>query len=421
MSASGIQNFLSSKGSVLSGYVIPSETVPGDPNPQPGTGKTAAQHIYDEAQEHGINPQVILVTLRKEQGFLSSQDPNNFPYGLDYALRWAMGYGVYSGSPYMDPNNSNYTGGFGRQVAYAAYAFRSWFDTLSSGNCLNSVVGGCRRVGDTISIPWGGGRDGYASVYLSNQATIILYRYTPYVYNGNYNFYTIFREWFGWSYSLVKTGNSPAIYLVYSNTRYHITDPQSFQIWGFSWSNVNIISEETLNSYSPGSSLSSLIKGSGDAIYLGNNGFKYHIPNPTTFHNFGFSWGGISFPSDNFISSVPYKGILNNLIKGSGAEIFALDQGVKRHIRNIDTFNHFRFRWDSISFLSNEFINSIPSSSFISRLIKGSGERVYLMENGQRRWISSMQVFRNRGYSWSDIGQVSDSLLFSYPEGAPLR
>ena len=69
MTAAQIQSFLSSQGSVLANYS--------------SGGKTAAQRIYDDCRTHGINPQVVLVTLQKEKGLIksASANPNAFAMG----------------------------------------------------------------------------------------------------------------------------------------------------------------------------------------------------------------------------------------------------------------------------------------------------------------------------------------------------
>ena len=53
-----IQNFLDSKGSYLRQLVTPDFT---------GAVKTAADIIYDAAQNYQINPKVLLVTLQKSR------------------------------------------------------------------------------------------------------------------------------------------------------------------------------------------------------------------------------------------------------------------------------------------------------------------------------------------------------------------
>lgn len=50
-------------------------------------GRSAAQIIYDAAQQHQINPQVLIVLLQKEQGLVTDTWPLNIQY------RSATGYG----------------------------------------------------------------------------------------------------------------------------------------------------------------------------------------------------------------------------------------------------------------------------------------------------------------------------------------
>ena len=161
-----------------------------------------------------------------------------------------------------------------------------------------------------------------------------------------------------------------------------------------------------------------LYKEPDDAVYLEDGGYKFHVPNTTTFYNFGFSWGNVISGT----SSKPYGGLLSNLIKGSGSEIYAMDQGTRRHIESMVSFNAWQFKWETISFLSDAFIDTIPSSSFISQLTKSPNDpKVYLIENGKRRWITSMDVFKRNGYRWEYIGLVSDGLLNSKPQGADVK
>ena len=99
--ADGIQRFLESKGSVLANTTpdflaklhepdnIPVKTVLGDPEPNLGRLRTAAELIWDAGQASGLNPQVILVTLQKEQGLISS---NVSASRLQRALNFAMGF-----------------------------------------------------------------------------------------------------------------------------------------------------------------------------------------------------------------------------------------------------------------------------------------------------------------------------------------
>jgi Tol biopolymer transport system component len=55
-----------------------------------------------------------------------------------------------------------------------------------------------------------------------------------------------------------------------------------------------------------------------------------------------------------------------------------------------------------------------------TRLLKGSGEEVYWMENGFRRHIPDMDTFRQLGYRTEDIFPVPDNVLRGWPLGEPL-
>lgn len=75
MTAQQIQDFLSSQGSVLKNFSF--------------EGKRAAQHIYDACQAHKINPKIVLTTLQKEMGLITSSAAEK--WRLDFAMGWDPG------------------------------------------------------------------------------------------------------------------------------------------------------------------------------------------------------------------------------------------------------------------------------------------------------------------------------------------
>ncbi|MBI2263527.1 hypothetical protein HYU72_02725 [Candidatus Berkelbacteria bacterium] len=177
MSAAEIQDFLKQKGSFLKDF---SEG-----------GRTAAQIIWDAA--HGniddaagswggkvtidsgsgtINPQVILVTLQKEQSLISktAQDDN--------ALKKAMGYGC----PDSGSCDATYAG-FTKQVNWGAAQLRFNYERASGLGYTDYQVNQNQCFSDV---------NGTNCATFQNRATASLYRYTPHVYNGNHNFHQLF-------------------------------------------------------------------------------------------------------------------------------------------------------------------------------------------------------------------------------------
>ncbi len=155
---------------------------------------SAAQIIYNAAQEYSINPQVLLVMLKKESYVWGDTWPLKNEYNT------VMGYGC----PDNAACNAKYYG-FYNQVMKAAWQLNYYKEHIYSygyypymtNNIYYSPVTSC----------------GTKAVYLENIATTSLYIYTPYTPNdaalanypgeaycgsyGNRNFFMYFNEWFG--------------------------------------------------------------------------------------------------------------------------------------------------------------------------------------------------------------------------------
>ncbi len=160
-----------------------------------GEGQTAAEIIYQAAQDYKINPQVLIVLLEKEQSLITDTYPNSKQY------RSATGYGC----PDTAACDTKYYG-FKNQVRNAAALFR---------NVLDNGYSAYPEKKSGVYIGYNPNSScGRSEVYIENRATAALYRYTPYQPNasalaagygtgdscsayGNRNFYLYFTDWFG--------------------------------------------------------------------------------------------------------------------------------------------------------------------------------------------------------------------------------
>jgi hypothetical protein len=166
--------------------------------------ETAASIISKVATACGINPQVLLVTLQKEEGLVLSSRPSSGYYTI------AMGYGC----PDTAACNSLYYGFF-NQVYSAAHQFQVYAKNPTYFRY---------RAGYTNTIQYNPSAScGTASVFIQNQATASLYNYTPYTPNqaslsagygsaacgayGNRNFFLYFSDWFGNPANYLKAGS----------------------------------------------------------------------------------------------------------------------------------------------------------------------------------------------------------------------
>ncbi|HZY77227.1 MAG TPA: VCBS repeat-containing protein, partial [Jatrophihabitantaceae bacterium] len=206
MTVAQVQSFLNAEvPDCQSGYTcLPQYTTKTTSQPaKPGlckayTGQakqTAAQVIVHVGQACGINPQVLIVLLQKEQGLVTSTAPS------------ARAYAYATGANCPDTTGcSAASSGFFTQVYLAAYQFQyykahpDYYQYLAgaTNNILYSPTKGC----------------GSSPVFIQNEATASLYIYTPYQPNaaalanlygtgdkcssyGNRNFWVYFTTWFG--------------------------------------------------------------------------------------------------------------------------------------------------------------------------------------------------------------------------------
>lgn len=156
-------------------------------------GDTAASVIHKAAVACGVNPQVLLTILQKEQSLITASGPrlNETRYTI------AMGYAC----PDHSHCDSDFFG-FPTQVYYAARQMSVYEQNPGSYMVLPYA---------TTYIPYAPGEECEGSeVYVDNQATANLYNYTPYQPSpgallgeggpcttmGNQNFYALFNAWF---------------------------------------------------------------------------------------------------------------------------------------------------------------------------------------------------------------------------------
>ncbi|MHB1055408.1 MAG: Ig-like domain-containing domain, partial [Thermoleophilia bacterium] len=185
MSEPQIQDFLAAHGSYLAGYVEAGDPLIGPGDDISAHGWSAAHIIWQVANWYGINPQVILTTLQKEQSLVTDPAPTQT------ALDAAMGYGCPDAGGCSPADK-----GFALQVDHGTWQL--WYN-MHYANLRDPSVAPY-LTGDTIAVD-----DPPVTVYLTNGATAALYRYTPHIW-GNQNFFNIFQNWF----FLALNSTSPA-------------------------------------------------------------------------------------------------------------------------------------------------------------------------------------------------------------------
>jgi hypothetical protein len=106
------------------------------------------------------------------------------------------------------------------------------------------------------------------------------------------------------------------------------------------------------------------------------------------------------------------------VLKGSGPEIYRLEDNKLRWISSMDAFEHLGLTWKDVHVVDDEFLAQFEMDHPIHLVLKCEGSpHIYALENGQKRWIQDIETFTAEGYVWDDVQFVDCGYLRNLPDG----
>ena len=403
LSLVGIQRFLTEQNSGLAPLYL---------EDYQGKVVKASQIIWQAAQESKINPKVILATLQKEQSLVG----NIFP--SQKQLDRAMGYRC------PDDGSCNVsTLHFGKQVDGAAWQFRQYLDNPHDWTY---------QAGQQYEI------DGFIIAPV-NQATASLYNYTPH-YSGNSRFSKIWLDYWAKDYpdgSLLKAPGSPGVWLVQYGGRRLITS------WGvllsrFDPRKILTVSQTDLEKYEVGPSIKfhnySLLATPDGKIYLLVNDELRHITTPEVFRQIGFNYeevepvveadlaGYIMGQEITLESTYPTGALLQDNQSGG---VYFVENGIKYPIYSREIMKA-NFSGKVLTAVSPEildaYLGGLPVKFKDGELIRANDDaKVYVISNGERRWLKTEAAFDRFSYKWDNIITTTPQAVAIHPLGADIE
>lgn len=448
--ADGVQKFLEKKHSVLANispdFITRLKELDStalkqdleDPRPNLGRLRSASELIWDASLQSGLNPQVILASLNKEQGLITAKTDLNEP-GLQRALDFAMGFGC----PDSTGCSSSQFGGFysqlfgtfdsgGNRYLGAAKSLMKSFST--PGGRGPQVNGRAAKVGDVIILDNTlGGYDGISpqqSLMIENNATAALYRYTPHVFNGNYNFWKYFQQWFKYpNGALLKLASSGDTYIIQNGVKLLV--PQFVaQARKIDLTAVITVSPNEFESYDTDKPLgpadNTIVTVAGDAkkyVFLEN---IKHPASDLVIKQRGldpaktlsvtaqeaqiFDLGSVLTPKDGtIIRGVADKSVY--LVSDGKIKMFSAYTFNQRNIKPKDLYTVPDA--EILSYAQNGFVPPLDGT-----LIKtASSGTVYYAQNGYKQAVTA-ELFKNRGWSFKQVATLSGDEVEALTLGA---
>jgi hypothetical protein len=109
------------------------------------------------------------------------------------------------------------------------------------------------------------------------------------------------------------------------------------------------------------------------------------------------------------------------VLKGSDSDIFVLEDDKLRWISSLEAFEFFGYRWEQVHVVDDGFLEQFEKGRPIHVLLKCEGSpHIYALENGQKRWIKDIPTFEAEGYVWGDVKLVTCDYLRGLPDGPPI-
>jgi hypothetical protein len=109
------------------------------------------------------------------------------------------------------------------------------------------------------------------------------------------------------------------------------------------------------------------------------------------------------------------------VLKGSGTDIYVLENDRLRWISSLEAFEFFGYRWDQVHIVDDAFLEKFEKGRPVHVLLKCQGSpHIYALENGQKRWIKDIPTFEAEGYVWEDVKLVTCDYLRGLPDGLPI-
>src|SRR3989344_4013671 len=109
---------------------------------------------------------------------------------------------------------------------------------------------------------------------------------------------------------------------------------------------------------------------------------------------------------------------LVTLLRATGdPKVYVIENGKRKWIKTAGEFNQKGYKWSEIQDVSASEIVQYPDITVEVTLIRLVGDpKVYIVENGKRRWIKTAAEFIAAGYDWNQISVISADALAAYPE-----
>lgn len=217
--------------------------------------------------------------------------------------------------------------------------------------------------------------------------------------------------------NLVKSPDGPQVYRILNGKRKHIPSPELFLSYGLRWEDIKTLELKTLV-FIPEIKL---IQAPGDpVIYYIDNLQKRPLKNNEVIASYDLAPSDVLTVDKRELDAYPLARLFR--LPGEEKIYYITDSGFRRHIPNPTTFVSYGFTWWNVIYPTHEDLMTYPLHTLVT--LEGSRD-VYFLQPGNpttRHWLETPQTVNLLGQgSWGEIASVNAIEFYSYPLGTALK
>lgn len=230
---------------------------------------------------------------------------------------------------------------------------------------------------------------------------------------------------------VARINNSSAIYMLLDGNLYHGLDRSVFTENSLSVGNAISINT-TSSKLFPMSSQKKMALGSTFRVnntsavyYVNSGGSSLYVPSGALLKDFGLSFSSVNSLSSAQTAGYPRAGSLGSFVKNaSGGAVWLVHSGTKKASvsTTVSNSSNYNLNTSALPTLNNALFSKYASQDPLTTLVQAPGDaKVYKIQNGQKRWVTTGAAFNAQGFSRSDIESVSVGFIASLPSGSNIN
>jgi hypothetical protein len=99
-------------------------------------------------------------------------------------------------------------------------------------------------------------------------------------------------------------------------------------------------------------------------------------------------------------------------------KIYVYEDEQFRWISSMDAFEHYHYTWGDVHVVEDGYLDRFEIGTPIHVLLKcNASPHIYRLEDGKKRWIRDIVTFEAEGHKWTDVRFVTCSYLRGLPDG----